>query len=46
MKHVHIPYGMVLKFYWWRLLVVSIIWFIYDVSAQIAIYLKQSTNFQ
>lgn len=26
------PYALVLKYYWWRLLCVSIIWFLYDVS--------------
>jgi hypothetical protein len=26
------PYTLVLKYYWWRLLCVSIIWFLYDVS--------------
>jgi MFS family permease len=31
MKYVKIPYGLVIKHYWWRLLVVSLIWFIYDV---------------
>lgn len=33
MKYVKIPYGLVLRFYGWRLFVVSFIWFIYDVSA-------------
>jgi MFS family permease len=33
MKHVKIPYLFVIKFYWWRLLVVSLIWFIYDFSS-------------
>jgi MFS family permease len=32
MKHVRIPYGLVLKYYWWRLFVVGLIWFLYDVS--------------
>lgn len=32
-KKVAIPYWTVLKFYWLRLLVVSLIWFIYDLSA-------------
>lgn len=32
MKHVKIPYTLVFKHYWARLLVVSLIWFIYDVS--------------
>jgi MFS family permease len=31
MKHVRIPYGIVLRFYWYRLLVVGLIWFLYDV---------------
>lgn len=26
------PYVLVLKYYWWRLFCVSIIWFLYDVS--------------
>ncbi|KFX94887.1 hypothetical protein V490_04108 [Pseudogymnoascus sp. VKM F-3557] len=33
MKHVKIPYGIVLKYYWWRLTVVGLIWFLYDFSA-------------
>ncbi|KAK0707435.1 major facilitator superfamily domain-containing protein [Lasiosphaeris hirsuta] len=33
MKYAKTPYGLVLKFYGWRLLVVSLIWFIYDFSA-------------
>lgn len=33
MKYVKIPYGLVFKFYGWRLFVVSLIWFIYDFSA-------------
>lgn len=32
MKHAKMPYWLVLKFYGWRLLTVSLIWFIYDVS--------------
>lgn len=32
MKHVKIPYGLVLKYYWFRLCVVGLIWFLYDVS--------------
>lgn len=32
-KKVTPPWVLVLKFYWWRLLVVSIIWWIYDFSA-------------
>lgn len=31
MKHVKIPYGLVLKYYWWRLFIVGLIWFLYDV---------------
>ncbi|KIV95684.1 hypothetical protein PV10_03308 [Exophiala mesophila] len=27
------PYWLILKFYWWRLIIVSLIWFIYDFSA-------------
>ncbi|KAK3381617.1 major facilitator superfamily domain-containing protein [Podospora didyma] len=33
MKYAKTPYGLVLKFYGWRLFVVSLIWFIYDFSA-------------
>lgn len=32
-KKVRVPYWTVIKFYWLRLLVVSLIWFIYDLSA-------------
>ncbi|OBT66928.1 hypothetical protein VE03_04165 [Pseudogymnoascus sp. 23342-1-I1] len=32
MKHVSIPYGIVLKYYWFRLFVVGLIWFLYDFS--------------
>ncbi|PBP18574.1 major facilitator superfamily transporter [Diplocarpon rosae] len=32
MKHVKIPYLLVSKYYWWRLFVVSLIWFLYDFS--------------
>nr|QFR37181.1 MFS transporter [Cyberlindnera americana] len=32
-KKVSIPYTAVIKFYWFRLLIVAIIWFIYDYSA-------------
>lgn len=31
MKYAKTPYWLVLKFYGWRLLIVSLIWFIYDV---------------
>ena len=33
MKHVSIPYGLVIRYYWKRLAVIMIIWFIYDFSA-------------
>lgn len=33
MAHVKTPYWLIIKFYWFRLLVVSLIWFIYDVRA-------------
>ncbi|KAM3066167.1 glycerophosphoinositol permease [Clarireedia jacksonii] len=33
MKNVRIPYGLVIKYYWWRLFVVSLIWFLYDFSS-------------
>lgn len=32
MKYVRIPYKLVIKYYWWRLFVVSFIWFLYDFS--------------
>lgn len=32
-KRAHIPYWRIIKFYWFRLIIVSIIWFIYDFSA-------------
>jgi len=32
MKYVKIPYLLVIKYYWWRLFVVSLIWFLYDFS--------------
>ncbi|CDR46456.1 CYFA0S23e01156g1_1 [Cyberlindnera fabianii] len=32
-KRVYPPYWAVIKFYWFRLLIVSLIWFIYDYSA-------------
>ncbi|KAL3421846.1 major facilitator superfamily transporter [Phlyctema vagabunda] len=32
MKHVRIPYWLVIKFYWFRLAVVSLIWFLYNFS--------------
>ncbi|KFY42534.1 hypothetical protein V494_02367 [Pseudogymnoascus sp. VKM F-4513 (FW-928)] len=32
MKHVTIPYGLVLKYYWFRLFIVGLIWFLYDFS--------------
>lgn len=32
-KMTHYPYWLILKFYWFRLIVVSLIWFIYDFSA-------------
>lgn len=31
MKHARIPYMLVLRYYGWRLFIVSLIWFIYDV---------------
>jgi hypothetical protein len=31
MKYVKIPYWLVMKYYWKRLLAVSTIWFLYDV---------------
>ena len=33
MRHVKIPYWLVIKKYWSRLLPVALIWFIYDFSA-------------
>jgi len=32
MKYAKIPYLLCIKFYWWKLLMVSLIWFIYDFS--------------
>lgn len=32
MKNTHIPYKLVIKFYWKRILAVGSIWFLYDVS--------------
>ncbi|OAP65268.1 hypothetical protein AYL99_01240 [Fonsecaea erecta] len=32
-KMNHYPYLLIIKFYWWRLIVVSLIWFVYDFSA-------------
>jgi MFS family permease len=32
MKHVRIPYGLVIRYYWRRLFIVGLIWFLYDVS--------------
>ena len=33
MKHAKTPYGLVLRFYGFRLFIVSLVWFIYDVSS-------------
>ncbi|OBT60434.1 hypothetical protein VE03_10134 [Pseudogymnoascus sp. 23342-1-I1] len=33
MKHVKIPYWLVIKYYWYRLFIVGLIWFLYDFSA-------------
>ncbi|KAK4462726.1 major facilitator superfamily domain-containing protein [Cladorrhinum samala] len=33
MKHAKVPYWLVLRFYGWRLFIVSAVWFIYDFSA-------------
>ena len=32
MKYVKVPYWLVIKFYFFRLFVVALIWFLYDVS--------------
>lgn len=32
-KMNHYPYWLIIKFYWWRLIIVSLIWFMYDFSA-------------
>lgn len=32
MANTKTPYWLVIKYYWWRLTLVSLIWFIYDVS--------------
>ncbi|KAI9818777.1 MAG: hypothetical protein M1827_007597 [Pycnora praestabilis] len=33
MKNAKVPYLLIIKYYWWRLFIVSIIWFIYDFSS-------------
>ncbi|MCJ1483395.1 hypothetical protein MMC06_003562 [Schaereria dolodes] len=33
MKNTRTPWWLVIKFYWWRLTIVSLIWFIYDFSS-------------
>ncbi|KAK6335234.1 hypothetical protein TWF718_010669 [Orbilia javanica] len=33
MKDAKTPWLLILKFYWWRLTIISLIWFIYDFSA-------------
>ncbi|KAK3945623.1 MFS general substrate transporter [Diplogelasinospora grovesii] len=33
MKYAKTPYGLVLRFYGWRLFIVSLIWFLYDFSS-------------
>jgi len=33
MANTRTPYWLVIKYYWWRLTLVSLIWFIYDVSS-------------
>ncbi|KAI9844621.1 MAG: hypothetical protein M1837_005473 [Sclerophora amabilis] len=33
MKNTKFPWALIIKFYWWRLTIVSLIWFIYDFSA-------------
>lgn len=43
MKHVTVPYGLVFKYYWFRLFAVSLIWFIYDVSEKSGYHIE-STN--
>lgn len=35
MKHTSIPYGLVIRYYWQRILVVGAIWFLYDVCTLI-----------
>jgi MFS family permease len=47
MKHVKIPYGIVLKYYWWRLTVVGLIWFLYDVCPSLPTFptSQHETNF-
>lgn len=54
MKHAKTPYLLILRFYGWRLFIVSLIWFIYDVSSQplnlnsplASILLNQTTHSQ
>jgi len=33
MKHTKIPYGLVVKYYWYRIVIVGLIWFLYDFSS-------------
>ncbi len=44
MRNVHTPYWLVLKFYGPRLVVVSVIWFIYDVSRVYALVYVEHTH--
>lgn len=38
MKNVKVPYLLVIKYYWFRLAVVSTIWFLYDVCFNVLIF--------
>lgn len=42
MKNTRTPYSLVFKFYGFRLLIVSLIWFIYDVSLTLLLARKQA----
>jgi hypothetical protein len=45
MAHAKTPWGLVIKFYWFRLLVVSMIWFFYDwTSYSFGIYFSDITS--
>lgn len=44
MKNVKIPYGLVVRYYWKRLLVVGTIWFLYDVCDAILDLMRNMSN--
>ena len=43
MKHAKVPYWLVLRFYGWRLFIVSAVWFIYDVNVPPLIAVDKQT---